>query len=78
MADKQLTFNSAPITTEAAAAKLKEIYGEKRVDEILRGLKDSTYGCASVAGGYLEWKALPEEPAPAPAPAVAPAPAPTN
>lgn len=61
MADKQLTFNSAPITEADALEKLKEIYGEKRPPEIIAGLKSGKYRCASVAGGHIVWAEPPAE-----------------
>lgn len=48
-----LAFNGQPITEEAARAAIEKIYGPKRVDEIFAGLRAGTYGCASVAGGYI-------------------------
>lgn len=49
----ELTFNGQPIPLADAKTKLAEIYGEKRVTEILDGLVSGKYGCASVAGGYF-------------------------
>jgi hypothetical protein len=48
-----LKFNGQPITEVDAKAALTKIYGEKRVPEILAGLADGTYKCASVEGGHL-------------------------
>lgn len=50
-----LTFNGRPIAEDEAKTALEKIYGTKRVDEILAGLRDGKYRCASVAGGYLEF-----------------------
>lgn len=66
MADdkRQLHFNDSPIARPDAEKKLTEIYGTKRVEEILTGLQTGKYGCASVAGGHLVLR-LPDPPAPA-------------
>lgn len=48
-----LKFNDKPIADAEARELLKATYGEKRMEEILKGLADGTYKCASVAGGYL-------------------------
>jgi len=52
-AKPSLKFNDKPIADAEARELLKAIYGEKRVEEILQGLADGTYRCASVAGGHL-------------------------
>lgn len=49
----KLLFNDKPISEAEATKLLKEIYGEKRVEEIFSGLADGTFKCASVAGGYI-------------------------
>ncbi len=49
----ELLFNNQPIATDAAKQLILAVYGEKRVDEVLDGLADGKYKCASVAGGYL-------------------------
>ncbi len=49
-----LLLNGKPTTEAEAKAALEKIYGPRRVPEILAGLASGTYGCASVAGGYLE------------------------
>ena len=50
----ELTFNGKPVSTAEATKLLTDIYGEQRVSEILAGLANGTYQCASVAGGYLQ------------------------
>jgi hypothetical protein len=52
----ELLFNEQPITVEDAKARLKEIYGDARVNEILDGLASGKYGCASVNNGYIVTK----------------------
>jgi len=52
----KLTFNGKDISDLDAFAKLKEIYGDRRAAEVIKGLADGTHSCASVAGGYLEPK----------------------
>lgn len=52
-AKPSLKFNDKPIADAEARELLKAIYGEKRVEDILKGLADGTYRCASVAGGHI-------------------------
>jgi len=52
----KLTFNGKDISELDAYAKLKEIYGDRRATEVIKGLADGTHSCASVSGGYLELK----------------------
>lgn len=51
-----MTFNGKDISDVEAYAKLKEIYGDRRAGEVVKGLADGTHRCASVAGGYIEIK----------------------
>jgi hypothetical protein len=61
-----LKFNGNPISEADATKLVAAIYGDKRASEILTGLADGTYKCASVAGGHI---VIDRTPAPAVAPA---------
>ena len=51
---QKFTLNGKPISEKEASDCIVAIYGERRLPEILSGIADGTYGCASVADGHIE------------------------